>query len=243
MTSSPPTSAILFFGSFAPPFRLLPWQRNEPSRAPAHELSFREVVEMIEGARARAYHAVNHELIDLYWRIGEFISRQITAAGWGKNTVSDLSAFIRARRLGIRGFSASNLWRMRQFHDTYVPQPKLAALLRELNWTHKDHEVVESPWPAPSPPALIAEYQTALPDKQLLQRKLHEFYQLALPTPARANAANQPSANMPKSTPPIPNRSEEIQPRPDLLRLTGGQAILLQVGTVQGTAIRRRTAR
>ena len=27
-------------------------------------------------------------------------------------------------------------------------------------------------------PALIAEYQTQLPDKQLLQAKLHEFYQL-----------------------------------------------------------------
>ncbi|MCX6913573.1 MAG: DUF1016 N-terminal domain-containing protein, partial [Verrucomicrobia bacterium] len=107
-----------------------------PSRAPAHESSFREVVEMIEAARARAYHAVNNELIGLYWRIGEFISRQITAAGWGKNTVNDLSLFIRARRPGISGFSASNLWRMRQFHDTYVGQPKLAALLRELNWTH-----------------------------------------------------------------------------------------------------------
>jgi len=30
-------------------------------------------------------------------------------------------------------------------------------------------------------PALIAEYQTQLPDKQLLQRKLHEFYQLQQP--------------------------------------------------------------
>ena len=42
---------------------------------------------------------------------------------------------IRARRPGISGFSASNLWRMRQFHDTFANQPKLAALLRELNWT------------------------------------------------------------------------------------------------------------
>ncbi len=106
-----------------------------PARAVVHESSFREVVEMIEAARARAYHAVNTELIDLYWRVGEFISRKIAAAGWGKNTVSDLSVFIHARRPGISGFSASNLWRMRQFHDTYAGQPKLAALLRELNWT------------------------------------------------------------------------------------------------------------
>jgi hypothetical protein len=100
-----------------------------------HESAFGEVVQMIEAARARAYHAVNTELIDLYWRVGEFISRRIAADGWGKNTVSDLSRFIRARRPGINGFSASNLWRMRQFHDIYAGSPKLAALLRELNWT------------------------------------------------------------------------------------------------------------
>jgi hypothetical protein len=28
-------------------------------------------------------------------------------------------------------------------------------------------------------PALVAEYQTRLPDKQFLQAKLHEFYELA----------------------------------------------------------------
>jgi hypothetical protein len=67
--------------------------------------------------------------------VGEYICGKVAADGWGKNTVSDLSAFIRARRPDLGGFSASNLWRMRQFHDTYVGQPKLAALLRELNWT------------------------------------------------------------------------------------------------------------
>jgi len=183
------------------------------------------VVEMIESARARAFLAVNTELIGLYWRVGEFISRKIAADGWGRNTVSDLAEFIRTRRPGISGFSASNLWRMRQFHETYAAQPKLAALLRELNWTQnllimarakrpeerefylealdrdirkpherpsigvllcatKDHEVVEYALARSLSPALIAEYQTALPDKKLLQRKLHEFYQLAQPTPA-----------------------------------------------------------
>ena len=28
-------------------------------------------------------------------------------------------------------------------------------------------------------PALVAEYQTRMPDKKLLQAKLHEFYELA----------------------------------------------------------------
>ena len=99
------------------------------------EIAFREVLALIEHARERAFQAVNTELIDLYWKVGGFIARKIGADGWGKSTVSDLSDFIRARRPGIAGFSASNLWRMRQFFDTYAAQPKLAALLRELSWT------------------------------------------------------------------------------------------------------------
>lgn len=40
----------------------------------------------------------------------------------------------------------------------------------------KDEEVVEYALSRSLPPALIAEYQTQLPDKKLLQAKLHEFY-------------------------------------------------------------------
>lgn len=42
----------------------------------------------------------------------------------------------------------------------------------------KDNEVVEYALSRSLSPALIAEYQTQLPDKKLLQAKLHEFYAL-----------------------------------------------------------------
>ncbi len=35
----------------------------------------------------------------------------------------------------LRGFSPSNLGRMKQFYETYSPLPKLATLLRELSWS------------------------------------------------------------------------------------------------------------
>ena len=43
----------------------------------------------------------------------------------------------------------------------------------------KDHEFVEYALSRAMSPALVAEYQTRLPDKKLLQAKLHEFYELA----------------------------------------------------------------
>ena len=45
----------------------------------------------------------------------------------------------------------------------------------------KDNEVVEYALSRAASPALIAEYQTRLPDRRTLQRKLHEFYELAKP--------------------------------------------------------------
>lgn len=38
--------------------------------------------------------------------------------------------------LEIKGFSAQNLWRMKQFYETYHANEELSALLRVLSWTH-----------------------------------------------------------------------------------------------------------
>jgi len=107
-----------------------------PRYARAHESSFLEVVEMIEAARARACRAVNSELIDLYWRIGEVITERIASDGWGKATIISLAAYIRRHSPNVRGFSSQNLWRMRQFYETWRGKKKLSALLRELSWTN-----------------------------------------------------------------------------------------------------------
>ena len=45
----------------------------------------------------------------------------------------------------------------------------------------KDSEVVEYALSRSLSPALVAQYQTQLPDKQLLAAKLHEFYALNAP--------------------------------------------------------------
>ena len=111
---------------------------GKPSRAAAgpREVTFREVVGMIQDARKRALQAVNTELVDLYWQVGEFISRKIESATWGEGVVDELARFIARGHPDIKGFTRASLFRMRQFFDTYRGEPKVAALLRQLPWTH-----------------------------------------------------------------------------------------------------------
>ena len=98
--------------------------------------SFDVVLGLIQAARARAVTAVNTTLIELYWSIGQYISRKAAKDGWGTGTVAELSRTIQRKYPGMTGYSASNLWRMTQFYEMYCEQPKLAPLVRVLSWTH-----------------------------------------------------------------------------------------------------------
>jgi len=103
---------------------------------PNNENAFDDVVAIIESARESAFIAVNRELINMYWDIGEYVSRRVADGGWGKSVVKDFSDFIQSRYVGIKGFSPQNIWRMKQFYETYNGNEKLSALLRELSWTN-----------------------------------------------------------------------------------------------------------
>lgn len=60
--------------------------------------------------------------------------------------------------------------------DRDVKKPHENPAIGVLLCASKDDEVVEYALSRSLSPALIAEYQTQLPDKKLLQAKLHEFY-------------------------------------------------------------------
>ena len=100
------------------------------------EHQFSKILTLVRQAKQKALCAVNTELIDLYWNIGGYISQKVTTEKWGKGVVENLSAFIQKHEPGIRGFSPQNLWRMKQFYETYNDNTKLSSVLRELSWTN-----------------------------------------------------------------------------------------------------------
>ena len=96
---------------------------------------FMEILGIIHSGRLKAFEAVNVALIETYWAIGAQLSRKVSDAGWGKGVVTELANWLAAEAPDLKGFSPSNLWRMKQFYETYSPLPKLATLLRELSWS------------------------------------------------------------------------------------------------------------
>ncbi|HMN44720.1 MAG TPA: PDDEXK nuclease domain-containing protein [Povalibacter sp.] len=97
---------------------------------------FSDIAQLIASARQRAVQAVNTTLIELYWQIGERISRRIAAAEWGEGVVAELARYLARTQPGLRGFTRANLFRMRQFYEAYPDPEIVSALLRQLPWTH-----------------------------------------------------------------------------------------------------------
>ena len=92
---------------------------------------FDDVLGMIYSAKQKAEYQVNSTIIDLYWSIGEYVSKQIDVNGWGKSTVKALSEYILSKEPGIRGYSSQNIWRMKQFYETYKDKPVLINLMNQ----------------------------------------------------------------------------------------------------------------
>jgi predicted nuclease of restriction endonuclease-like (RecB) superfamily len=97
---------------------------------------FTDIVQLIKQSRSNAIRAVNAELINLYWNIGEYINNKIELSEWGDSVVTELANYIQLSEPEIKGFSDKNIWRMKQFYEAYKNFPKLSTLLREISWSH-----------------------------------------------------------------------------------------------------------
>ena len=72
----------------------------------------------------------------MYWNIGEYISNEVKQKRWGKGVVKELAGFIKKNEPNIKGFTARNMWMMKQFYETYQDFSKLHTLCAVLSWSH-----------------------------------------------------------------------------------------------------------
>lgn len=106
----------------------------ETQNKPYQEL-VSQISKIFSEGQQKAIQSVNSQLLDTYWKVGhyivEFEQRGSAKAEYGKNLLIKLSKDLSLRH--GKGFSVSNLTRMRQFYTIY---PIRAELPHELSWTH-----------------------------------------------------------------------------------------------------------
>jgi len=96
-----------------------------------------DVREMILATRQTVAQGVNSALATLYWEIGRRIRQDVLKskrAGYGEQIVAALGRQLE-REFG-RGYGEKNLHRMIQFATVFPDEKIVAALRRQLGWTH-----------------------------------------------------------------------------------------------------------
>ncbi|MEA1987019.1 MAG: PDDEXK nuclease domain-containing protein [Candidatus Marinimicrobia bacterium] len=98
---------------------------------------FSFVLSTIKQAQQKVYKQVNKALLELYWQVGKYVSDKVSSEQWGKSVIEDMSKYILENEPNIKGFSARNIWTMKQFYEMYAYLgEKLPTLLAEIGWSH-----------------------------------------------------------------------------------------------------------
>ena len=100
-----------------------------------YKVFIEKIVNEIKSSQYEAMKQVNQTLINMYWNIGKDIYEEQSKNNWGKSIVEQMSKDLQDEFPNVKGFSASNLWRIRNFYYTYSTDEKLAPLVREISWT------------------------------------------------------------------------------------------------------------
>ena len=107
----------------------------------AHDLTpanndFGAVISIIENAKGRALKAVNAELINMYWEVGEYLSKLCAESSFGDKVIDEVADYISEANPTIKGFNRRGLYRMRQFYETYKDDEFVTPLVTQISWTN-----------------------------------------------------------------------------------------------------------
>ncbi len=96
-----------------------------------------DLKDRIRSARQRAALAVNSELVQLYWHIGNEILERQTTQGWGAKVIDQIARDLRTTFPDMTGLSPRNLRYMRAYAQAWSSSAIVQAPLAQLPWYHQ----------------------------------------------------------------------------------------------------------
>jgi predicted nuclease of restriction endonuclease-like (RecB) superfamily len=112
-------------------------ETHTPLLETANSALLPELRVLIIEMRQAVAHSVNSALVQLYWQIGKRVHHSVLLqerADYGKQIVAAVGRELESE-FG-RGFGEKNLHRMIQFAQAFPDEEIVAALRRQLGWTH-----------------------------------------------------------------------------------------------------------
>jgi predicted nuclease of restriction endonuclease-like (RecB) superfamily len=100
-----------------------------------------EVKSQIQTSRVSAAHALNRELILLYWEIGRGIVEKQQEFGWGAAVIDQLSKDLKSAFPQSKGFSSRNLRDMKRTFLSYSDTQIWRPLVAKFAPSGKDNEI------------------------------------------------------------------------------------------------------
>lgn len=95
-----------------------------------------ELKQRIRQAQLKAALAVNHEMVALYWSIGQDILSRQKKEGWGAKVIERLAKDLQHEFPAMTGISSRNLKYMRSFAGEWTNEQIVQAPLAQLPWYH-----------------------------------------------------------------------------------------------------------
>ncbi|MEH6387158.1 MAG: PDDEXK nuclease domain-containing protein [Pseudomonas profundi] len=95
-----------------------------------------DLKDRIHAAQQRATLAVNRELVQLYWQIGNDILTRQAEQGWGAKVIERLAHDLRTAFPDMKGFSRANLMYMRAFAEAWPDAAIVQQAVGQLPWGH-----------------------------------------------------------------------------------------------------------
>lgn len=99
-------------------------------------ISAASLIKIIDESRQNALKKVNEELINMYWKVGEFLSRESEQAAFGDAYIDGIASEIQEAFPGIKGFNRRGLYRMKKFYETYKDNEIVTPLVTQISWTN-----------------------------------------------------------------------------------------------------------
>lgn len=94
------------------------------------------LIKIIDESRQNALKKVNEELINMYWKVGEFLSRESEQATFGDAYIDRIASEIQDAFPELKGFNRRGLYRMKKFYETYKDNEVVTPLVTQISWTN-----------------------------------------------------------------------------------------------------------